>query len=834
MGLYNFGHVKVITADQLACGEDVGKGIPIINEGMALVFTGCLPSPLADDKVYYASHPSFDGSLNVFSLVSDKNAVSTLASAYDEFCVLSPFGFEAWVGAENVKEDAFTGIINISREEKSPYRTFDTVTMFSSGVLPSPLVENEIYSIVNATGNSFQLSKSTGGLPIKLSGGKGVHFIKTAFVTPNLKNEHLESFTLGATYTPLVTPVRESHLTTLRTRINNELARRSKATYVWTDPTIVVEATPVKTTHVNDIRAALALMAPTAFTDPVLTQYVTPIKALHFQEIDNFITVEEARLKYLCTYSYTATTTWNAPYNISADPLCIWGIGGGGGGGCGGTGGTGQPGGAGGAGARGGESGTSGSGGAGGAGGSGYSDTNGGRGLAAAAGAGGGGGAGTAGTCGVPGAGGYRGTAGSPGGPGNRGAAGMIGSGNITSYPSSPCAIPVAPNQSFVLTIGGGGAQATAGGATTLVRSGITLFSAAGGVWGGNGANGTPASTAAAATGGTPGSPGKAADGTAGYGGGGGGNGGWYWNGSVNLDGYGGGGGAGGNDGGGGGLVGGGAGGGGGVANLFFAGVDYAYGGGGGGGGRSGGGGGGAVGSTNYGGGGGGGGGSSYAGSGGCGAHSFWQFNPNTSPVRGDQTAGTVYAKGGDGLSSVATGGAGSWACAGTSRVCADGGYGGSGSNSTYGGGGTCGTINGGQAGTDWSYGSAGSAGVAGLCGWNGYGCSGCGGCGGTGGWGGYGGTGGNGGQGATSPAGSQGGSGGTTPTVTPWSYPGPHWWVTYPGSAGSAGYANAGYVGSAGIAGGAGQTGYSSYTAGGIGGSGSGGYAIIRYYVWN
>ena len=51
------------------------------------------------------------------------------------------------------------------------------ITVTTSGTLPSPLLTNTFYYIINRTGNTFQVSLSKGGLPVNITTvGVGTHY----------------------------------------------------------------------------------------------------------------------------------------------------------------------------------------------------------------------------------------------------------------------------------------------------------------------------------------------------------------------------------------------------------------------------------------------------------------------------------------------------------------------------------------------------------------------------------------------------------------------------------------------------------------------------------
>jgi hypothetical protein len=577
MGVHSFGLGK-IENKKLVFGEKTEDGgLPTVTENSYLFFIGELPSFLSDKKVYLAKNVTNYEDINKCDLFNEEIKIP-LEDDQATFNVYLANSFDAYI--TNVHDNTLTLDVKY-------YKNYDTITLFSSGILPSPLEGNKVYSIVNVDETALQLAETTGGDVIELlDEGSGFHFVKAAFVPFRFVRKPEKRNLLGATYTPLVTPIRASHLTTLRSRVNAELIRRGKPSYTFiNDPSPIVGATPVTAAQITELRVAAQSITPAypAFcTDPVLipapAANATLIKAVHFQELDNFLTTEEARVKYVCTCCFTANTTWAAPSNVSVDPICVWGIGGGGGGGKGGDGGLGGKGGDGGAGGTGSASGRGGWGGLGGSGGS-YRDPSGGAGLAVGGGGGGAGGGGMYGSVGYGGYGGCAGTAGTRGGGGTRGIAGNVGGGNLTCYPNNPCLITSSTSQVLSITIGTGGVPATSGNSSYVACGACCLHVFCGGTTvggGGVGTQGSPGSPSGPS--GTPPPPAQAASGGTGYVG----TAGWfYWSGSCLISG-GGGGGNGCYGAGSGSLIVGGGGGGGGGAFNRYNGLSTARGGGGG------------------------------------------------------------------------------------------------------------------------------------------------------------------------------------------------------------------------------------------------------------
>lgn len=832
MKIVSFGKFSVISSDTIECGggRDDDSFINILQND-SIIFTSSDIPELKTDQVYYAL-PVKDETIvgiNRFKVSLTKSGSHISFSKKGEGELKTVSGYVGW--SSSVDGSKFIGVKGIK------YQDFDTIRIYSSGELPYPLVEDKTYSITNATESSFQVTNETCGEPISFKNkGQGVHFFKFSLV--GVEGDG----TLKATYTPLITPVRNYHITDLRTRINNELIRRGKPTFTFTDPTLTVGTTPVKTYHVQELRTAAQQIAPYItlnMTDNPLIACVTKIKAIHLQEIDNYVTAREAQVKVTCTWNYTSSSAVTIPACAANDPICVWGIGGGGGGGAGGTGGTGGTGGSGGCGGRGTYSGVS-YGGCGGRGGIGreYWGTGiwpasfSGPGVAGGGGGGGGGGAGVPARQGYGGWGGGAGTAGAGGAGGGGGTAGAAGSGNIASYPASACIIPAGSLNLCVRVGSGGGSGSSGSNSFVCCTSGALLFNVAGGGGGSTGStggNGGPGTNGANQTG-FPAAPGVDPGGYNGACGGDAGFAGMNTGASPNCI-WGGVGGAGGMDGGNGPLAGGGGGGGGGSYNWAYKGTRYSWGGAGGGGkaGGSGGGAGGVLSSDSgvvVGGAGGTGGG--YYGTNGS-AGTIIQCSTNPPP----KTLWTVDWGPGIGTNpSGGNGGSSGAVCYTANCACYYTGGGGGGCGAPwYPGAGTPG--DGGDAGgarTARAGGSGGAGGAGGPCGWFGYGCGGTGGTGGTGGYGGYGGAGGAGGAGAPSVPGGYGGSGGCGSWARAYKayrscYIYAYCYGTY--GAGCQSYASSvGAWGEGGEPGGPGD-------GGGPGNTGGSGYVRLNFSVW-
>ncbi len=89
------------------------------------------------------------------------------------------------------------------------------------------------------------------------------------------------------------TPIKATHITELRTAVNAVRALARLSPYSFTDATIIPGVTVIKAVHITELRAALdaaraALALPTlAYTDVPMTPQVTPVKSIHIIEVRN-------------------------------------------------------------------------------------------------------------------------------------------------------------------------------------------------------------------------------------------------------------------------------------------------------------------------------------------------------------------------------------------------------------------------------------------------------------------------------------------------------------------------------------------------------------------
>jgi hypothetical protein len=88
-----------------------------------------------------------------------------------------------------------------------------------------------------------------------------------------------------------VTLVKATHLSELRTAVNQARARAGKSPAAWTDDPAQANVTAIKAVHLtelrtqlDDARSALGL-GPASYTDPTLTVGTTTVKAVHIEEL---------------------------------------------------------------------------------------------------------------------------------------------------------------------------------------------------------------------------------------------------------------------------------------------------------------------------------------------------------------------------------------------------------------------------------------------------------------------------------------------------------------------------------------------------------------------
>jgi hypothetical protein len=110
------------------------------------------------------------------------------------------------------------------------------------------------------------------------------------------------------------TEIRAVHINELRTAINNEISRRAGGIKSWTDPTLVVPpgANPniVRESHVRELRAAanyaetidcVTDLAPVqTWTDDPIVPDVTPIRATHINELRTYFNQLETQCTCNC------------------------------------------------------------------------------------------------------------------------------------------------------------------------------------------------------------------------------------------------------------------------------------------------------------------------------------------------------------------------------------------------------------------------------------------------------------------------------------------------------------------------------------------------------
>lgn len=150
-------------------------------DGNKLVFSSTdeLPEGISSGDTYYVVNATTDtfqistsvggSAVSIISVGSGIHTVQRNLTLTEEFLP----------SAVNFADDT----INIPNHDLAED---DKVLLSSTGTLPSPLVENNIYYVVSATANSIKLSMSVGGDPIDLTLiGSGEHTITADITTLN-------------------------------------------------------------------------------------------------------------------------------------------------------------------------------------------------------------------------------------------------------------------------------------------------------------------------------------------------------------------------------------------------------------------------------------------------------------------------------------------------------------------------------------------------------------------------------------------------------------------------------------------------------------------------
>ena len=119
-------------------------------------------------------------------------------------------------------------------------------------------------------------------------------------------------------------PIRTVHFRELRRAVFNKRVLCGMAPYPWTDPTIVHKTTPVRATHIDELRTAINQIysggtvprpAP-AYTDATLTAGATPIRATHISELRTAIS------SATCCGDGTCDMAWEDGTNCPVDCVC--------------------------------------------------------------------------------------------------------------------------------------------------------------------------------------------------------------------------------------------------------------------------------------------------------------------------------------------------------------------------------------------------------------------------------------------------------------------------------------------------------------------------------
>jgi hypothetical protein len=123
----------------------------------------------------------------------------------------------------------------------------------------------------------------------------------TCTVTMNAAASVTASFSALATFTdnPLVagsTPMKATHISELRTAVNAARTRNGLTVSAWTDPVLTPGSVTIKAIHVVELRTALNQVYTRlgrtlpAYTDPTIVPGQTASKAAHIQELRKAVT----------------------------------------------------------------------------------------------------------------------------------------------------------------------------------------------------------------------------------------------------------------------------------------------------------------------------------------------------------------------------------------------------------------------------------------------------------------------------------------------------------------------------------------------------------------
>lgn len=139
--------------------------------------TGTLPSGLIADSDYFV----VNSTTNTFQVATTRGGtpvtLSDVGSGVHNAIRIKQLN--ASFNPGNV--DFTTGIITVSNHD---YANNDKVLLTSTGVLPTPLVANKVYYVVNATANTIQLANTIGGTAISITFvGSGIHTISSDITT---------------------------------------------------------------------------------------------------------------------------------------------------------------------------------------------------------------------------------------------------------------------------------------------------------------------------------------------------------------------------------------------------------------------------------------------------------------------------------------------------------------------------------------------------------------------------------------------------------------------------------------------------------------------------
>ena len=110
---------------------------------------------------------------------------------------------------------------------------------------------------------------------------------------------------------PGVTPIKDVHITELRTRIDALRQRANLSGFAWTDPVITPGVTPVRAVHTEELRTAVSVVPPVigqpapSFSEAIAVGGI--VKASHLTELRGVVLALEACPITMSTAGVAAT-----------------------------------------------------------------------------------------------------------------------------------------------------------------------------------------------------------------------------------------------------------------------------------------------------------------------------------------------------------------------------------------------------------------------------------------------------------------------------------------------------------------------------------------------